>query len=337
MAELDFQSVLDHLLDSKKDIPTGHLVYYSDLDPKSLRLFLDVWKSVPANRKTLLLDKLTAHLDEDTIVSYEDIGRALVDDPDAEVRARALGLLAESDDPRLVSTLLKIFQADSALAPRLKAATLLGEFVLMGELEELDEDRQRKIEDALIAVIRSDENPSLRRAALEAFGYSGRDEAVGILESAYEREDPLWVAAALRAMGRSHDNRWNDSVVSKLVDADPRVRFAAAEAAGELSIAEAAPIILQLLEDEEEDDNVSMASIWALSQIGGEDARAYILNMLENATDEDTVEILESALENLDFNEQLDRFDLLSLDEDDDLSEFDEDDLEDDEEDDRKN
>jgi hypothetical protein len=69
-----------------------------------------------------------------------------------------------------------------------------------------------------------------------------------------------------------------------------------------------------------------------LSQIGGEDARAYILNMLENSDDEAVTEFLEDALENLDFNEQLDRFDLMSLDEDDDLSELDE---SDDEEDDR--
>ncbi len=329
MAELNFQNVLDHLLDSKKDIPAGHLAYYSDLDPKSLRLFLDVWSSVPQKRKLLLLDTLTSHLDEETIVSYEDIGRALLDDPDAEVRARALGLLAESDDPKLVEKLLKILQSDSDLAPRIKATILLGEFVLMGELEELDESRLRKIEDALIAIIRSDENPSLRRAAVEAFGYSGRDEAVAILESAYEREDPLWVASALRAMGRSHDNRWDDSVVSKLLDADPRVRFAAAEAAGELTIEEAGPVMLKMLEDEEEDDNVTMAAIWALSQIGGDDARAYILNMLDNTEDEDAAEFLEDALENLDFNEELNKFDLLSLDEDDDLSEFDEDDLDD--------
>jgi len=329
MAELNFQNVLDHLLDSKKDIPAGHLAYYSGLDPKSLRLFLDVWSSVPQKRKLLLLDTLTSHLDEETIVSYEDIGRALLDDPDAEVRARALGLLAESDDPKLVEKLLKILQSDSDLAPRIKATILLGEFVLMGELEELDESRLRKIADALIAIIRSDENPSLRRAAVEAFGYSGRDEAVAILESAYEREDPLWVASALRAMGRSHDNRWDDSVVSKLLDADPRVRFAAAEAAGELTIEEAGPVMLKMLEDEEEDDNVTMAAIWALSQIGGDDARAYILNMLDNTEDEDAAEFLEDALENLDFNEELNKFDLLSLDEDDDLSEFDEDDLDD--------
>lgn len=324
MAELNFQSVLDHLLDSKKDIPSGHLSFYSDLDPKSLRLFLDVWSSVPQKRKLLLLDTLAAHLEEDTIVSYEDIGKSLLTDPDAEVRARAMGLLAESDDPRLVDTLLKIFQADSDLAPRLKAASLLGEFVLMGELEELDETRLRKIEDALIAVIRSDANPSLRRAAVEAFGYSGRDEAVAILESAYEREDPLWVASALRAMGRSHDNRWNESVVSKLLDPDPRIRFAAAEAAGELNIEEAAPIMLKMLEDEEEDDTVTMAAVWALSQIGGDDARAYILSLIESTDDEETSTFLEDALENLDFNEELNKFDLLSLDEDDDLSEFDE-------------
>jgi len=325
MTELNFQSVLDHLLDSKKDIPQGHLQYYSDLDPKSLRLFLDVWKNVPANRKLLLLDTLTAHLDEDTLVSYEDIGKALLEDASAEVRARALGLLAESDDPVLVDKILNIFQADTDLAPRLQAARLLGEFVLMGELEELEEDLLHRIEETLISVIRSDENPTLRRQALEAFGYSGRDEAVAILESGYEREDPLWVSSALRAMGRSHDNRWNGSVTAKLLDADPRIRYAAAEAAGELNIEAAGPILIQMLEDEEEDDEVTMAAIWAISQIGGEDARAYILSLLENADGEDIQDFLEGALENLDFNEELNKFDLLSLDEDDDFSEFDED------------
>jgi HEAT repeat protein len=134
-------------------------------------------------------------------------------------------------------------------------------------------------------------------------------------------------------MGRSHDNQWNDDVVSKLLDEDPRIRFAAAEAAGELNIEAAAPTMLQMLEDEEEDDDVISATIWSLSQIGGEDARIYIVNLIENTEDEDLVAFLEDALENLDFNEEMDKFDLLTLDEDDleDLDELDE--LEDDEED----
>ena len=318
MAEtLSFQSVLDHLLDSKKDIPQNHLQIYSDLDPKSLRLFMDIWSSVKPERKLLLLSELLKNLDTDNIVNYEEIGRALLKDADGEVRAAAIGLLAESNDPKLASTLIDIFLTDAELAPRMEAATLLGEFVLLAELEELDEELKAKIEDALITIIRSEDSPALRKRALESFGYSSRDEMVNIIETAFQRADPAWAASALRAMGRSHDNRWDDDVVSKLLDEDPRIRFAAAEAAGELNIETAAPIMLQMLEDEEEDDDVISAAIWSLSQIGGDDARIYITNLIENTEDEDLVAFLEDALENLDFNQELDKFNLLSLDEDD--------------------
>ena len=334
MAEtLSFQSVLDHLLDSKKDIPHNHLQFYSDLDPKSLRLFMDIWSSVKPERKLLLLSELLKNLDSDNIANYEEIGRALLKDADADVRAAAIGLLAESNDPKLASTLINIFLTDTELAPRMEAATLLGEFVLLAELEELDEELKARIEDALMTVIRSEDNPALRKRALESLGYSARDEMPNIIETAFQRADPTWVASALRAMGRSHDNRWDDDVVSKLLDEDPRIRFAAAEAAGELNIEAAAPIMLQMLEDEEEDDDVISATIWSLSQIGGEDARIYIVNLIENTEDEDLVAFLEDALENLDFHEEMDKFDLLSLDEDDleDLEEVEE--LDDEEED----
>ena len=334
MAEtLSFQSVLDHLLDSKKDIPQSHLQLYSDLDPKSLRLFMDVWSSVKPERKLLLLSELLKNLESDHIVNYEEIGRVLLKDADGEVRAYAIGLLAESNDPRLANTLTSILLTDEVLAPRMEAAQLLGEFVLLAELDELDTDLKNKIEDALMTVIRSEDNPALRKRALESLGYSSRDEMVNIIETAYQRADSSWVASALRAMGRSHDNRWDDDVVSKLLDEDPRIRFAAAEAAGELNIEAAGPIMLQMLEDEEEDDDVISATIWSLSQIGGEDARIYIVNLIENTEDEDLVTFLEDALENLEFHAEMDKFDLLSLDEDDleDLDEVDE--LEDEEED----
>lgn len=324
MAEtITFQNVLDHLLDSKKDIPRSHLSHYSDLDPKSLRLFLDVWPSVKPARKLLLLNELAANLETDNIVSYEDIGRALLDDADGEVRARALLLLAESNDPKLASKLTDILLNDSELAPRMEAANLIGEFILLGELEELSEDIQRKAEDALIKVIKSEDNPTLRKNALEALGYSSRIEIIMLIESAFERTDPTWVASALRAMGRSHDERWLEDVIGKLLDDDPRIKFAAVEAAGELNIQDAGPILLKMLEDEEEDDDVIAAAIWSLSQIGGDDARVYLLHLIEQTDDEALTEYLEEALENLDFIEELNKFDLLSLDADDDLEEID--------------
>jgi HEAT repeat protein len=330
---LSFQNVLDHLLDSKKDIPQSHLQYYSDLDPKSLRLFMDVWPSVKPERKLLLLNALLAYLDSDNLVSYEEIGRALLKDADGEVRARAIGLLAEANDPELADTFVNIFLNDPELAPRMQTAQLLGEFVLLGELEELDADIQREVEDALIKVIRREDMPALKRLAIESLGYTARDEAIGIIESAFQRSDPAWITSALRAMGRSHDNRWEDDVVSKLLDEEPRIRSAAVQAAGELSIEAAGPILLQMLENlEEEEDEVITATIWALSQIGGEDARIYLLNLIEQTEDEEMTAFLEDALENLDFNEEMDKFDLLSLDEDD-LEDLDELDGVDDEED----
>ncbi len=330
---ISFQTVLDYLLESNKDIPQSHLNLYSDLDPKSLRLFKDVWPSVKPARKLLLLDALLTHFDSDNIVSYEDIGRALLNDLDGEVRARAIRLLAESDDPKLVGVLTEILVDDFELAPRLEAALLLGEFILLGELESIKAELQRKAEDALITIIRSNENPSLRKACLEALGYSSRPEIVNLIESAFHRDDPTWVATALLAMGRSHDERWNEDVVSLLLDEDPLIQAAAAQAAGELAIQEAGPILLKLLlEDEEVDDDVVTAAIWSLSQIGGDDARIYLLNLIEQTEDEDLVEYLEDALENLDFTEELNKFDLLSLDTDDDFEEVD---LEDDQEEDQ--
>jgi len=326
MAEtLTFQKVLDHLLDSKKDIPRNHLQLYSDLDSKSLRLFSDVWSSVKPERKLLLLDQLLIHLEEDNIVNYESVGNALLDDSDAEVRARAIQLLGESDDPKLVGKLTDILLNDVELAPRIQAADLLGEFILLGELERVKTELQRLAEDALLKVIKSEDNPALRKQALEAIGYSSRPEMVAVIESAFERADPTWVASALRAMGRSHDERWKDDVVGKLLEYDPRIRFAAVEAAGELYIESATPILLQMLEEEEEDDDVAAAAIWALSQIGGDEARIYLINLIENTEDENLVEYLEDALENLNFNQELNKFDLLDLN---DLDEVDEDESE---------
>lgn len=325
MAEtLTFQNILDHLLDSKKEIPHSHLQFYSDLDPKSLRLFLDIWSSVKPARKVLLLDELLANLETDNIVSYMEIGRSLLDDEDGEVRARAIRLLAESDDPNLASKLTEILLNDADLAPRMEAANLLGEFILLGELEKLPGSIQSKAEDALISIVRREDNPALRKRSIEALGYSSRLELAGLIESAFQRADPTWVASALRAMGRSHDERWNEDVIGMLLNDDPQIRFAAVEAAGELSIDDAGPILLQMLEEEEEDDDVVAAAIWSISQIGSDDARIYLLNLIENTEDEDMIEFLEDALENLDFMEELNKFDLLSLDEDD-LDEVDED------------
>jgi HEAT repeat protein len=97
------------------------------------------------------------------------------------------------------------------------------------------------------------------------------------------------------------------------------------QAAGELGLAQARPLLLRLLEDEY-DDAVAGAAIWSLSQIGGEDVRLYLQNLLDTVEDDEQAAFLEEALDNLAFTEDLASFDLLAIDADDELDEIDLDD-----------
>jgi HEAT repeat protein len=166
---------------------------------------------------------------------------------------------------------------------------------------------------------------------LEALGYSSRPEVPALIEAAFKRGNPEWVASALLAMGRSQDDeRWSEPVITMLLSENNEVRLEAVRAAGELELAEARLPLLRLLDDEDDSD-VFSAAIWSLSQIGGEDVRTYLENLLDTSEDDDVVEFIEDALANLSFNEDLAMFDLLAVDDDDDLHEVE--DLDEDEDD----
>jgi HEAT repeat protein len=162
------------------------------------------------------------------------------------------------------------------------------------------------------------ESLSLRRAAVEALGYSSRPEAETLIRSAFKREDPEWQASALIAMGRSNDEGWKDETIGALYHEDARVRLAAVRAAGELSLPEARLILLKFLEEGDEEE-IARAAVWSLSEIGGEDVRVYLLNLQDQTEDEDLSNFIEDALENLDFTEELASFDLMTLDDEDDI------------------
>jgi HEAT repeat protein len=116
-------------------------------------------------------------------------------------------------------------------------------------------------------------------------------------------------------MGHSQDERWNGDVIDKLLDEEPQIKAAAIEAAGALSIQEAVPMLIQTLDDEETEDDSVAAAIWSLSQIGGDEARTYLVGLADQTDDEELSEFLEEAIENLDFMEDFNNFDIFSFDE----------------------
>jgi HEAT repeat protein len=322
-----FQSVLDALLSDRKDFPRRYLQEFSDIRALELKTFLDVWPQVKPSRKLTLLEELDALAEVDTLVSFDDVARALLTDPEPDIRTRAIRLLDEYEDPKVVPSYLDMLKNDPNVDVRREAANALNLFVDLGELEKIPESVYHQIEDSLLASAASEDDVRVRRTALESLGYSSRAEVTTLIDSAFQRQDPNWQASALVAMGRSADNRWDDEVTHSLVHVDDRIRKAAVEAAGELSQQSARPILLKML-GEEEDADILAAVIWSLSQIGGEDVRTYLENLLDQLEDDDEEQIayLEEALDNLSFTEDLDRFDLLAVDPDDELLELEEDD-----------
>lgn len=320
-----FQSVLDALLSESKEFPRRYLQEFSDIGALELKNVLDVWPQVKPSRKLTLLEELDALAEADTLVSFDDFARALLTDPEAEVRTRAIRLLDEYEDPKIVPSYLDMLKNDPDVNVRTEAANALNLFVDLGELEEIPESIYHQVEDALLSSAASEDDVRVRRAALESLGYSSRSEVITLIDSAFHREDPAWQASALVAMGRSADERWTDQVTRSLIHVDDRIRKAAVQAAGELSIPSARPILLKLL-GEEEDPLILSAVIWSLSQIGGEDVRTYLESLMDQLEDDEQIEFIEEALDNLAFTEDLDRFDLLAFDPDDELIEIDEED-----------
>ena len=90
-------------------------------------------------------------------------------------------------------------------------------------------------------------------------------------------------------------------VFDQLQHTSPKVRLEAVRSCGELLLEDAVPVILDLLDDLPE---IRGASIWALSQIGGEDAGPAIHQLLDGEVSEDEVELIQQALERLDFLEE---------------------------------
>ncbi|HTP02689.1 MAG TPA: HEAT repeat domain-containing protein [Anaerolineales bacterium] len=316
-SKTSFHKAIDELAEGIQDLSRRSLQEFSDLDPASIQALGEVWPSIAPERKRTLLEGIQSLAEQDTLVSFDALARSLLTDTDPEVRMRAIRLLDESDDTKLIPPLIKILTDDADASARAEAASALGKYVELGELEEIPDDARRQVEDALLEKANGEDQLLVRRNALESLGFSSRPEVATLIESAYRRENPDWQASALFAMGRSFDERWEEPVLSRMLDENPLIRLAAVEAAGELRLASARTMLFKVLEDEDEDE-ITSAAIWSLSQVGGEDARVYIENLLDLAEEEEDIDFLEEALDNIEFTDELSRFDLLSIDPDED-------------------
>jgi HEAT repeat protein len=297
--------VLATLLDDQNIFPPAYLRHFSDLEGADLESLRSVWLQVKAHRRLALLEDLEELAEVDTLVSFDQVARMALADDDPRVRTVAVRLLWEDEDHRLAPTFIKMMHEDPDADVRAAAASALGLFVYLGELEEIPEDVLHQVEESLLQVQAGQDEPLIRRRALEALGFSGRLEVPGLIRAAYNSSDTDWMASSLFAIGRSADNAWEPEVLRALRYPKANVQLEAVRAAGALELEKSRRALLDLLEEEAQDSDIRAAIFWSLSQIGGEEVRETLETILEETEDEEEAEIIEDALDNLSFTEDV--------------------------------
>jgi HEAT repeat protein len=295
----DLGELLQLIGSTQGALPLERLSELSDLDRSQLVTFLTEWQALPLERKRLLIRTMGEQALEHFDLNFDRISSSLIFDDDPQIRASAIHNLWESEDQRLVEPLVSIVRQDPDEDVRASAAEALGNFIYLGELEELRRELFEQVENGLLDSVRLDEQDMVRRMALVSLGYSSRPEVTDLISQAYESARESDIAAALRAMSRSADSRWEPHVLSKLQDPLPTLRLAAVQAAGELELRAATPDLIELLQDVKSE--VRRAAIWSLGQIGGEAAAEALNELHEKSDDLEESSLLEDALDNLAF------------------------------------
>lgn len=303
--EITIEQLVEALLDDSEPLLPQYLLRLSDLEGAELGAVRANWLDIPLHRRQSLMEDLQLLAREDTVLSFETIAQLALADRDARVRLGGIQTLManECDNPDLIPLLLNLAEHDPNDHIRASAVDALGPHVFRGELEQFSKDVKRSLENRLLAIAESDDLELVRRRAVETLGYSGRNEIVHLIRQAISSGDERWIASALTAMGRSADEQWADQVLQYLDHTNDLIRLEAVKAAGELDLLAARKHLINNLQDEQ--DEIRLASVWSLSQIGGEGIAERLAKQLKRARRQDEIDFIEQALENLAFNSDL--------------------------------
>ena len=296
---MEYEKVLLHIGNADERLNTRYLYVLSGMTRAQLERFRQVWPTIEDDRRRLVISSLAELAELSFEVNFDPIFLLAMGDEDSDVRAAAIDGLWENEDQALIGPLVHLLRADEAVHVRSAAAIALGRFVLLGELGEIDRAPAMLAEEALLEVIHlAEEDLEVRRRAVEAIAYSGEAGVREIIEAAYYHEDEKMQASSLFAMGRSADPYWRKWLLVELDNPNPEPRFEAARACGELEVAPAAPYLARIIADDP-DHEVREAAMWALSHIGGREARE-ILEACYQGDDEVLSQAAADALDEMD-------------------------------------
>ncbi len=272
----------------------------------------DSQRNLSKEEKIKLLKDLLEN--EDAFSENQSIYETYLSDPDPEVRSLAVEGLWDYPDPGLIAPLMDMAEHDPDQRVRNGAIRGLGRYVYEGEMadygsdwglledvmreDELPEADYRRVVAFLLEIARNPSAPlDAQRFAVESLGFSSDPEIVDLLQQTYHSPHVDMKVSTLFAMGRSGLTRWNSYILAELDSPEPRLKFEAVRAAGELFVDEATPALLHLAHTAT-DENLRHEAIWALGHMTSLEAWQLLDDIANDPMeDEETRQVAEAALD----------------------------------------
>lgn len=299
MAEkINFQESLAKVIDPNQSLSASSLPAFSNMTPEDQARFETVWPAMDVDRRRKIVTALVELTEDNISLDFTGPFFFLLKDEDSQVRGKAIEGLWEDESRDWLNKLLELAAKDPDATVREKAALGLSNFAYLAETGKINDRWIKKLRDGLFELL-NDKDTHISRRALEALGYFGTDDQViRSIQDAYNNDDDLVKASALKAMGRSINKRWLPEIGKELTSTEPSLRYEAATAAGEMSADELTQPVIRLVDDS--DREVVLAAVWALGQIGGPES-SRTLKTLANSDDEALANAANEALTELSF------------------------------------
>lgn len=249
---------------------------------------------IEPKRRRQIIYRLVELAEDNFELDFDDIFKSCLRDEDADVQSKAIEGLWESEETSLIDPLIELLEPESPEKVQATAATALGKFALLAELEKLRPHHKTRVCRALLGIIEDSDRPlEIKRRALEAAAPLSLPQMERAIARAYRSGVPRLKTSAIFAMGKNCDPRWLPILIKELGNDDAEIRYEAAQACGELGEKEATPYLRELTTDP--DIDVQLAAIQALGKIGGPEAK----DSLERCLTDDSEAIQQAAEEAL--------------------------------------
>ena len=281
---LIIKETITDLTNCDKPLLNSSLVALSNLSPEELRFLEQAWAATELKRRRQIINRLVDLAEDNFALNFDGIFKGCLKDQDAEVRSKAIDGLWESEEASLINPLVNLLEQDSSEKVQAAAATALGKFAMLAELDKLRSCHATKVVEALVVVINDKSRfIEVRRGAMGAAAPLNLPQIKEAITQAYQSDNSKLVTSAIYAMGRNCDPFWLPTLLEELSSVDAEMRYEAAGACGELGEEEAVPYLIKLINDP--DIDVQMAAVQALGEIGGTEAKRCLKQCLNNPSE----------------------------------------------------